>query len=117
MKVLPPCSKLDYETPLYKGCGNSELITITFAAGCFWLPVALVSGYSVFTDTHALFLAFVVFTVGTIFSVAVVAHIKHWLLSGKPDDWHRKIVYCAIHPILSSNLVYKSGCWSSVRKD
>lgn len=117
MKSLPPVSKLDYETPLYKGCGSTELFTTTLILGCLWLPVALIIGYSVLSGNHALFLAFAAFTLGTTFSVAALANFKNWFVSGKPENWHIQNLYCWIHPAFSSNLVYKSGCWSSVRRN
>ena len=117
MKSLPPVSKLDYETPLYKGCGSTELFATTLVVGCIWLPLALIIGYSVFSGNHALFLAFAAFSPGTIFSVAALANTKNLFVAGKPEYWHIQKIYCSIHPAFSSNLVYKSGCWSTVRRD
>lgn len=115
MTYLPPCGQLDYETPLYKGCGSSELFTVTLVVGCLWLPLALIFGYVLLNGSHALYFAFATFTVGTISSVAAIANIKHVLISGKPETWYTQKIFCTIHPAFSSTLVYKSGGWSSQR--
>ena len=116
MNTLPPCTLLDYETRLYKGCGASELFSITLAVSCSWLPFALLIGYVILDGLHALFVAFAVFLAGTLLVVATVANIYKSLKQGKPEGWHTRKFYCAIHPIFSSNLVLKSGCWSTNRE-
>ncbi len=115
MMMLPPCSKLDYETRLYKGCGASELFSITLASGCICLPISFIGGFSLLDGLHALFITFAILVSTTLLLVYCIANVLNFIKRGKPDNWHLRVFFSLIHPVLSSNLVYKSGRWLSVR--
>ena len=117
MTCLSPCSQLDYETRLYKGCSASELFSITSTVGCVCIPVSLIAGFSLLDGLHALFIAFAFFVSWTLLAVSCIAYVLEFLKQGKPEGWHSRLFYCSIHPILSSGLVYKSGWWCTVREE
>ncbi|MDE0310038.1 MAG: DUF3487 family protein [Acidiferrobacterales bacterium] len=116
MTALTPCSQLDYETRLYKGCGASELFSITLTTSGVCLPVSLIVGFSLMDGLHALFVSFAFFVSWTLLAVSCIAYSLEFMKRGKPEGWHTRLFYCSIHPVLSSNLVYKSGRWCSVRE-
>ena len=112
---LQPCTKLDFETPLYQGCGTTELYSIVLCTGICWIPGAGVLGVIVFNGIHALFFSFVVFVSGTLFSVVCIATCIKKLKTGKPEGWYLQYFYCKTHPLFSKELIYKSGRWTTGR--
>ncbi len=116
MTNLPPCTLLDYETKLYKGCGASELISITIITSCFWMPLALIIGAIALNGIHALFISFAVFIAGTLLFVAATAQTYKTIKQDKPEGWHIRQFCCSVHPLLSPDLIYKSGYWSTIRE-
>ena len=116
MTTLPPCTLLDYETKLYKGCGASELISITLIISCIWMPFALTIGAVVLNGIHALFVGFAVFIAGTLLFVATIAQTYKTIKQDKPEGWHIRKFCCYLHPLLSQDLIYKSGYWSTIRE-
>ncbi len=115
MTNLVPCGALDYETRLYKGCGASELFSITASVACSWVPLALIAGNTILSGQHALYLSFAIMAIGTVTTVVAVAHILRKVKQGKPEGWHVRKFYCLFYPMLCPNLILKSGCWSTSR--
>lgn len=112
---LLPCSKLDYETPLYQGCGATELLVISILAAVFCFPISIITGIIILDGIHVLFLGFAVQVLTTLFVITCVTSVYKRLRQGKPEGWLIRATACYLSEFSSAQLVCRSGCWSTSR--
>ena len=114
---LQPCSKLDYETPLYQGCGATELLIISILAAGFCFPISIITGVMVLDGIHAVFLVFAVLVLTTLFVITCVTSIYKKLRRGKPEGWLMRATVCYLPEFHSTQLIFRSGCGSTSRDE
>jgi len=114
--MLSPCSPLEFETPLYQGCGATELFILTAIVSFLCLPISLALAMLSVDGIHVLFFGFAFQTTGTLLIVSTTATVYRKVKYGKPQGWLIRTAACQIHPILSTRLIYKSGFWRTARE-
>ncbi len=114
---LTPCSPLDFETPLYQGCGATELLSLTIIVSLVCLPISLIAAMSLFDGVHVLFVSFALHITSTLAVVMFTAIVYRRIKYGKPEGWIIRVLACWMHPGIAEQLAYKSGHWRTCREN
>lgn len=115
--ALQPCAPLDYETPLYQGCGASELYAVTSAAALICFPISIAASTAMFDGMHVFFVTFAIEVTCTLVLVTTAATVYRKIKFEKPEGWLLRSAASQIHPYLETQLVLTSGCWNLNRGD